>query len=229
MSSINGEDLSEETIELRSRSSRNFSSSSNSRNNRSLDDIKSSLSSKVLIEKKVKGDDTINKISLQYSVPVSEIKRANNIITDQDLYALSFIKIPVNRLRKELNFDQDRHLFITESENSTNVDCDDFDDRRPLINKKSLNTRSVEELFENTDASLAQIRDGNSVDTLTNGQFHFIDARPPQSHINGVWLIVCGLILIFVVVPIVLTLLEEKSEVSEERSKVTPSADIQSN
>lgn len=65
-----------------------------------------------------------------FVLQVSEIKRANNIITDQDLYALSFIKIPVNRLRKELNFDQDRHLFITESENSTNVDCDDFDDRR---------------------------------------------------------------------------------------------------
>lgn len=41
--------------------------------------------------------DTLNSISLQYHCSVADIKRANNLLTEQDFFALRSIKIPVKR------------------------------------------------------------------------------------------------------------------------------------
>uniref|UniRef100_A0A672JKX3 LysM and putative peptidoglycan-binding domain-containing protein 3 n=1 Tax=Salarias fasciatus TaxID=181472 RepID=A0A672JKX3_SALFA len=41
--------------------------------------------------------DTLNSISLQYHCSVADIKRANNLLTEQDFFALRSIKIPVRR------------------------------------------------------------------------------------------------------------------------------------
>ncbi|XP_062998270.1 lysM and putative peptidoglycan-binding domain-containing protein 4 [Elgaria multicarinata webbii] len=49
----------------------------------------------VLLEREVRGDDNLNKLALQYGCKVADIKRVNNFIREQDLYALKSIKIPV--------------------------------------------------------------------------------------------------------------------------------------
>ncbi|XP_020637416.3 lysM and putative peptidoglycan-binding domain-containing protein 4 [Pogona vitticeps] len=49
----------------------------------------------VLLEREVRKDDTLNKLALQYGCKVADIKRINNFIREQDLYALKSIKIPV--------------------------------------------------------------------------------------------------------------------------------------
>lgn len=49
----------------------------------------------VLLEREVAEDDTLNKLALQYGCKVADIKRVNNFIREQDLYALKSIKIPV--------------------------------------------------------------------------------------------------------------------------------------
>lgn len=49
----------------------------------------------VLLEREITEDDNLNKLALQYGCKVADIKRVNNFIQDQDLYALKSIKIPV--------------------------------------------------------------------------------------------------------------------------------------
>ncbi|XP_061451284.1 lysM and putative peptidoglycan-binding domain-containing protein 4 [Rhineura floridana] len=49
----------------------------------------------VLLERAVGKDDSLNKLALQYGCKVGDIKRVNNFIQEQDLYALKSIKIPV--------------------------------------------------------------------------------------------------------------------------------------
>ncbi|CAK6950144.1 LOW QUALITY PROTEIN: lysM and putative peptidoglycan-binding domain-containing protein 3 [Scomber scombrus] len=55
-----------------------------------LDDI-------VYLTRDIQEGDTLNSIALQYHCSVADIKRANNLLTEQDFFALRSIKIPVRR------------------------------------------------------------------------------------------------------------------------------------
>ncbi|XP_034032439.1 lysM and putative peptidoglycan-binding domain-containing protein 4 [Thalassophryne amazonica] len=57
-----------------------------------------------LLEREVLDGDSLNKLALQYGCKVADIKRANNLMQEQDLFALKSIKIPVQK-----------HSFLTES------------------------------------------------------------------------------------------------------------------
>ncbi|KAJ8360411.1 hypothetical protein SKAU_G00169360 [Synaphobranchus kaupii] len=57
----------------------------------------------LLLERDVVHGDNLNKLALQYGCKVADIKRVNNLIQEQDLYALKSIKIPVKK-----------HSFLTE-------------------------------------------------------------------------------------------------------------------
>ncbi|XP_061780368.2 lysM and putative peptidoglycan-binding domain-containing protein 4 [Nerophis lumbriciformis] len=57
-----------------------------------------------LLEREVSDDDNLNKLALQYGCKVADIKRVNNLIQEQDLFALKSIKIPVPK-----------HSFLTET------------------------------------------------------------------------------------------------------------------
>ncbi|KAM4749042.1 lysM and putative peptidoglycan-binding domain-containing protein 4 [Rhinophrynus dorsalis] len=49
----------------------------------------------ILLERVITEDDNLNKLALQYGCKVADIKRVNNLIREQDIYALKTIKIPV--------------------------------------------------------------------------------------------------------------------------------------
>ncbi|NXY80804.1 LYSM4 protein, partial [Alcedo cyanopectus] len=49
----------------------------------------------VLLEREITEEDNLNKLALQYGCQVADIKRVNNFIREQDLYALKSIRIPV--------------------------------------------------------------------------------------------------------------------------------------
>ncbi|XP_053318354.1 lysM and putative peptidoglycan-binding domain-containing protein 4 [Spea bombifrons] len=49
----------------------------------------------VFLERAITEDDTLYKLALQYGCKVADIKRINNLIREQDMYALKTIKIPV--------------------------------------------------------------------------------------------------------------------------------------
>ncbi|KAM4618672.1 lysM and putative peptidoglycan-binding domain-containing protein 4 isoform 2-T2 [Polymixia lowei] len=57
-----------------------------------------------LLEREVLDGDNLNKLALQYGCKVADIKRVNNLIQEQDLFALKSIKIPVQK-----------HSFLTEA------------------------------------------------------------------------------------------------------------------
>ncbi|XP_004678197.1 PREDICTED: lysM and putative peptidoglycan-binding domain-containing protein 3 [Condylura cristata] len=76
-----------EVYELRSRGKEKIRRST-SRDR--LDDI-------VVLTKDIKEGDTLNAIALQYCCTVADIKRVNNLISDQDFFALRSIRIPVKK------------------------------------------------------------------------------------------------------------------------------------
>lgn len=83
-------DLSEddgESYELRSRGRERLRRSA-SRDR--LDDI-------ILLARDVQEGDTLNSLALQYHCSVGDLKRANNLLTEQDFFALRSVKIPVRR------------------------------------------------------------------------------------------------------------------------------------
>ncbi|EGW05955.1 lysM and putative peptidoglycan-binding domain-containing protein 3 [Cricetulus griseus] len=55
-----------------------------------LDDI-------IILTKDIQEGDTLNAVALQYCCTVADIKRVNNLISDQDFFALRSIKIPVKK------------------------------------------------------------------------------------------------------------------------------------
>ncbi|XP_041042439.1 lysM and putative peptidoglycan-binding domain-containing protein 3 isoform X2 [Carcharodon carcharias] len=56
-----------------------------------LDDI-------VYLVREIKEGDTLNALALQYCCTVADIKRVNNLINDQDFFALRSVKIPVKKI-----------------------------------------------------------------------------------------------------------------------------------
>ncbi|XP_027301902.1 lysM and putative peptidoglycan-binding domain-containing protein 3 [Anas platyrhynchos] len=51
----------------------------------------------VLLARDIQEGDTLNAIALQFCCSVADIKRVNNLINDQDFFALRSIKIPVKK------------------------------------------------------------------------------------------------------------------------------------
>ncbi|KJH43926.1 LysM domain protein [Dictyocaulus viviparus] len=151
----------------------------------------------MIIERKVKADDTLNKIAIQYSVNVSDIKRANNLVKDQDFVALTVVKIPVSRLRYALG---------AGSSSSDDEHIIDFDPRASLLSAEKRDP-SVEEIFTKTDTAIAQVRETLPEDGVP-GTFHFVDASPPDT-VCSIWGILIGVVVIFMVIPLLLTIYEE--------------------
>lgn len=50
-----------------------------------------------LLERDLTDGDSLNKLALQYGCKVADIKRVNNLIQEQDFFALKSIKIPVQK------------------------------------------------------------------------------------------------------------------------------------
>ncbi|XP_071389969.1 lysM and putative peptidoglycan-binding domain-containing protein 3 [Centroberyx affinis] len=83
-------DLSEEdgeSYELRSRGRERLRRSTSRER---MDDI-------IYLARDIQEGDTLNSIALQYHCSVADIKRANNLLTEQDFFALRSVKIPVRR------------------------------------------------------------------------------------------------------------------------------------
>lgn len=76
-----------EVYELRSRGKEKIRRST-SRDK--LDDV-------IVLTKDIQEGDTLNAIALQYCCTVADIKRVNNLISDQDFFALRSVKIPVKK------------------------------------------------------------------------------------------------------------------------------------
>ncbi|CAD6198898.1 unnamed protein product [Caenorhabditis auriculariae] len=194
--------MTEEQYAMRSRVGRTTSSESNRRND------SPNYKENVLIERKIKNGDTLNKLAIKYQVNVAEIKRVNNLVSEQDFLALSRVKIPVSRMRMALGVRTSSSLEDDEEDHVIH-----FNDRSRLINDEDDRSRdpSAEDIFHKTDTAIAQVREALPEDQIP-GSFHFVDARPPDSGPSSVWVVVVGVVLIFIVLPLVLTFYEETEE-----------------
>lgn len=82
----------------------------------------------VLLQRELAQEDSLNKLALQYGCKVADIKKVNNFIREQDLYALKSIKIPVKNhgilteTHKEL-----KPLLSPSSETTVTVELPDAD------------------------------------------------------------------------------------------------------
>jgi len=211
------EDTSE-SVELRSRGKQNVSSGSHSHRD---GDSPTWLGNRVLIERPIKPGDTLNKISLQYSVQIADIKRANNLVSDQDIFALPSIKIPVSRFFADrLNEQPQVEPYRPSAINSKAAAPETTDDKRPLLafdesedeSDETQRKQRVDEILGRTDANVAQVRENLPSPGLEGGAFHFVDATSPDTTMRNIWLLIFAVVFIFVIVPLLLTLLEEKSE-----------------
>lgn len=48
-----------------------------------------------IVERPIQKDENLRSLSLKYRIPISELKRVNNILQDSEFFALNSIKIPV--------------------------------------------------------------------------------------------------------------------------------------
>lgn len=89
------------------------------------------------VERKLTADDTLQSLSLQYGITISELKRVNRLINDQDFYGLVKIKIPVKQrsfLIDRIHEDDDNIREHTQCNCSTSSDasCLDSADQQSL-------------------------------------------------------------------------------------------------
>uniref|UniRef100_A0AC34FL61 LysM domain-containing protein n=1 Tax=Panagrolaimus sp. ES5 TaxID=591445 RepID=A0AC34FL61_9BILA len=147
------------------------------------------LGNRVLIERKVQPGDTLNKLSLQYSVQISDLKRANTLlVNDQDIYALPVIKIPVSRLFADRIEAENRNQVETFRHHSTAATIPiTNDDRRPLLDTdededsdEHIRKAKVGALLQKTDANITQVRGNLPSPGIESGAFHFVDATSPD-------------------------------------------------
>ncbi|GAB1606560.1 lysM and putative peptidoglycan-binding domain-containing protein 3-like [Argonauta hians] len=67
--------------------------------------------------------DTVQSLSIKYSCPVSELKRVNHLIRDQDLFGRKLVKVPIRKYGHITELHKD--LLIPESGETTNMTEDD--------------------------------------------------------------------------------------------------------
>lgn len=206
-SAENLESAATDLIELRSRTNRLL-----------REDSGKNGSEKVFVEKKVRSGDSLNKIALQYSVPISEIKRVNGIVADQEIFALSSVKIPITRLRKELNLEHERELLKNDSLFNESDPEDEYSETKRLIPEKNGSVyNSVDELFRKADASVSQVRD-NLPNSPAEGAFHFVDASSPESAHKEIWAFIAIILTLFILIPLLLTYFEEHKDLTDNNS-----------
>ena len=111
------------------------------------------------------------------------------MVTDQDLFALPSIRIPVSRLHKDLILEQNAQMGTWQlaNEPSTSNSHVNHNDRAQLLldcdeleiedHKKV----SINRILEKADATIAQARENLPSPGLEGGAFHFVDATSPDN------------------------------------------------
>nr|CAD2184942.1 unnamed protein product [Meloidogyne enterolobii] len=220
-----------ESVELRSRS-KNQHSNTASDPWRQESPHSNGSSRLQLLEHNVKNGESLMQISLLYSVPVSEIKRVNNIVADQEIHAFPVIKVPLSRtylLKRQLIEQQQKigngQILHLNLQNENLMDSVPLKSSQNSLNgsENSQNSpkyarQTIEGILDEADKTVAAIRQNLPSPSLEGGQFHFVDAGVPDNSSN-MWIILIIVIVIFVLLPLGLTLLEEAGELGEERQQ----------
>lgn len=125
-----------------------------------------------LVDRPIKTGETLRSISLKYRVPLSELKRVNNIIQDNEIFALNTLKIPVKAnsvLAEMLNEEQRQDQVACVGDNSVSST------RAALLGTRSISSCSEYESDSEMHVGYISI-DRILRDTRTKKQAkHFLD------------------------------------------------------
>ncbi|XP_071952391.1 lysM and putative peptidoglycan-binding domain-containing protein 3-like [Antedon mediterranea] len=185
--------------------------------------VKKEPDEQVLLERQIRPSDTLLGFALQYAVPVAELKRINNLLQDQDFYALSKIKIPVKRygLLTEIKEEEKRRR-LQENEagltNSTRIEnLSEEDEEEELFSVRKISIRDAihdgeaKQFLRNMDRDLKRIQTATTskkesldevLSMLTEKRIHPFQQKTPATYCDGA---TCGLkwwtmlILLFVI------------------------------
>ncbi|CAJ1056828.1 lysM and putative peptidoglycan-binding domain-containing protein 4 [Xyrichtys novacula] len=121
-----------------------------------------------LLEREVLDGDSLNKLALQYGCKVADIKRVNNLMQEQDLFALKSIKIPVQKhsLLTETPLDPSEPLEETPHSSTTGVKPQDRSRAVPHLQEVTDFLMEVDQDIE----KLIQTTDDKDEDILDNSE-----------------------------------------------------------
>ncbi|XP_054476464.1 lysM and putative peptidoglycan-binding domain-containing protein 4 [Anoplopoma fimbria] len=112
-----------------------------------------------LLEREVLDGDNLNKLALQYGCKVADIKRVNNLMQEQDLFALKSIKIPVQK-----------HSFLTDMYANPSDPQEEMPHPSTTLVKPPDRDRAVPHLQEVTDFLMEVDHDIEKLIQTTNEQ-----------------------------------------------------------
>ncbi|KAI3371338.1 hypothetical protein L3Q82_023954 [Scortum barcoo] len=112
-----------------------------------------------LLEREVLDGDSLNKLALQYGCKVADIKRVNNLMQEQDLFALKSIKIPVKK-----------HSFLTETYTDRSNSQEEMPHSSTTAVKPQDRARAQPHLQEVTDFLMEVDHDIEKLIQTTNDQ-----------------------------------------------------------
>ena len=137
------------------------------------------------IQADIQPSDTLLSLSLKYNVPIAELKRVNNILSDQGFYALKRIKIPVRPYSLLLPDVHDKarlpspNGWVVESKDSPTLSSslssrvstacsspysereeqEEGGENQPLVFHESRDKKKVKRLLKDMDRDLDRIRE----------------------------------------------------------------------
>uniref|UniRef100_UPI00398ECA39 lysM and putative peptidoglycan-binding domain-containing protein 4 n=1 Tax=Pristiophorus japonicus TaxID=55135 RepID=UPI00398ECA39 len=168
--------------------------------------------STVLLVREVVDGDNLNTFALQYGCSVADLKRVNNLIREQDFFALKTIKIPVKKhslLTEAHEEAKRRQAFSAKSRTATYAEASPAEDQGTDENKLSEYFEEIDKDIEKIIQSTDQCKDRleEVVYCQTPNGFNS-DALPPKDAHHGAdwgirwWNAVVIMLLVGIIVPI---------------------------
>jgi len=113
----------------------------------------------VYIEREIQPEDTLLSFSIMYNCNVNELKKANNLTTEQDFFALRKIKIPVRRhgTLHEQNVTSQRNQIVTSQI------CDEEEPLIPETPEKIRKTKDGSVFLKSVDREIENVQINNQV------------------------------------------------------------------
>ncbi|XP_036734590.2 lysM and putative peptidoglycan-binding domain-containing protein 4 isoform X1 [Manis pentadactyla] len=164
----------------------------------------------VLLQRELAREDSLNKLALQYGCKVADIKKVNNFIREQDLYALKSIKIPVKNhgILTETNREL-RPILSPTSETRVTFEEQPDPDRAPIgaaaPSSQLMNFfKGIDQNIERAAQSEIFLSDSYCVETCSQPLL----LAPPKAPADGAdcgiqwWNVVFIMLLIGIVLPV---------------------------
>jgi len=182
----------------------------------------------VYIEREIQPEDTLLSFSIMYNCNVNELKKANNLTTEQDFFALRKIKIPV---RKHGTL-HEQNVTSQYNQVMTSQICDEEEPLIPDTPEKIRKTRDGSVFLKSLDREIENVQINNQVlqeVVTTLGSTGYRPLRVPSNHSssrgNGSnWKCYLAAVLLFTALVVIIIAKDLK-----DFSKYFPGGDNQTN